>query len=158
VTGAVTAVQVHSSPRRRVILGMSAARADQMVSFHHMGDDSLGRLATTYRRAVEDGRVSDGTTPYSFAELLRQVSAIQRLRFRLRMRYGARCAYGPEGDRGTDVYDHYYRLDQPPSYALALAFDRARFNAGQSCILNWATPLPAVTPQRETRSSRRQAS
>ncbi len=134
-----------------VILGMSAARHDQMVSFRHMGDDSLVRLATTYRRAVEDGRVSDGTTPFTFAELLGQVRELQLVRFRVRMRYGARCAYGPKGDRGTDVYDQYYRLDQAPSYALALAFDRARFAAGQSSVLNWATPLPATTPVRKAR-------
>ena len=140
-----------------VTLGMSAARHDQMVSFHHLGDESLARVATAYRRAVEDGRVSDGTTPYTFAELLRQVSALQRIRFRLRMRYGARDAYGPDGDRGTDVYDHYWRLSQPPSYALAFAFDRARFDAGQSCIVNWATPLPAVTPRKRKRRSRKVA-
>lgn len=136
-----------------VTLGMSAARHDEMVTFHHMGDEALARLATTYRRAIEDGRVGDGTSPHTFAELLRQVSVLRRIRFRLRMRYGARDAYGPEGDRGTDVYDHYYRRSHPPSYALALKIDRARFDAGQSCIVNWATPLPSVTPKRRSRKA-----
>lgn len=125
---------------------MSAASHDEGVSFHHLGDDSLARLATAYRRAIEDGRVGDGTTPHSFAYLLRWVTALQRVRFRLRMRYGARDVYGSPGDRGTDVYDRWYRHNEPPSYALAFSFDRARFEAGQSCVVQWVSSSSQASP------------
>jgi hypothetical protein len=61
----------------------------------------------------------------------------QLVRFCLRMRYGARCPFSRCGERGTDVYDHYMRLGQPPSYVLALLIDQARWKAGERTVLSW---------------------
>lgn len=41
------------------------------------------------------------------------------------------------GDQGTDVYDHYMRLNQAPSYALAAAIDYQRCKAGQRSVFTW---------------------
>lgn len=125
-------VAVDSQRPARVQPGWSCATAEQPPNVHHHGDESLARLAKTYRRAIEDGRAD-------VAEDLRVITALQRIRLRLRMRYGARDAYGPAGDQGTDVREHWEKFNEPPSYALAFVIDRERFNAGRSHIVKWAS-------------------
>lgn len=95
-------------------------------------DESLKRLVRECTRAIEDTGF-DPKNPRARAAAMDRwtIQEMQKVRLRLRMRYGARDPYGPPGDRGTDVYDHYMRLDQPPSYALAAAIDRAR-RAGEA--------------------------
>lgn len=133
--GTVTAsVQLPS----RVQAGMSCAGAEDLPSIHHLSDRALARVVMVQRRAVEDAEFN-GNSRRAVIERkdLRVLVALQHVRFRLRCRYGARDAYGPAGDQGTDVYDHWYRFGQPPSYALAFSLDRARFDAGRPSVVAW---------------------
>lgn len=117
--------------RSRVQPGWSSNAADEPVTIHHHSDVGLERMATAARRAIEDGH-GDA------ARDLRVIVALQHVRARLRMRYGARDAYGPVGGQGTDVREHWEKDDEPPSYALAFSIDRERFDLGKSHVVAWS--------------------
>lgn len=121
----------------RVQPGCSAAAADQTVTIHHFGDSALAERVIRLRRSIEDAHRA-GRAALADEKDLRATVALQRVRFRLRMRYGARDAYGPADDRGTDVYDHYMRLGEAPSYWLAFQLDRYRAETGKRHIVAWA--------------------
>lgn len=120
----------------RVRPGMSCAAADEPVTLHDFGDKALEQFIVDIRRRIEDAE-RDGRDAPADRHVLTVATALRRVRLRMRFRYGARDAYGPPGDRGTDVYDHWLRLDEPPSYALAFAVDRHRFETDRSHVVAW---------------------
>lgn len=130
-------VRVTLQKASRVRPGFSCAGHDQPPTIHHLSDRGLDRAVIAQRRLIEDLE-RDGRRTTAAQTDLRVLRALQRVRLRLRWRYGARDAYGPESDRGTDAYDHWLRLDEPPSYALAFDIDRQRFDHGKSHIVAWS--------------------
>lgn len=92
-----------------------------------LADDSLVRVARQLRRRVEDGEPGA-----KFAKQLRAIKVQQLSRLALRMRYGA-----VDNHVGTDVYDRYHRLDEPPTYNLAAHMDRERARLGWRHVLAW---------------------
>ena len=107
----------------------------------NLSDSALARYQTACRRAIEDGDADAA----QYAQWAARARQLQLSRFRLRLRYGARCRYGPPGDRGTNSYDRYMRFDEPPAYELAAAIDRTRCAAGRSHVLAWVVSSPAAT-------------
>lgn len=122
----------------RTLPGMSHAAHDEEVTVHHLSDVALADRVLRLRRSIEDDK-RQGADAAGDERDLRVTVALQRVRLRLRWRYGARDAYGAVDDRGTDVYDRWLRLDEPPSYALAFSIDRDRFDQGRSHVVQWAT-------------------
>jgi hypothetical protein len=92
-------------------------------------DDGLTRLARTYRHAIEDGGSAK-----MYGRLLEVIRRQRLSRMRLKMRYGA-----VDNHAGTDSYDRWYRLDEPPTYRLAAVMDHQRFLLGQRHVLAWTT-------------------
>ena len=100
-----------------------------------LDDEALATQAKRHRRAREDGL----PVPRSVTDTIRTE---QLIRFCLRMRYGA-----IDNHLGTHSYGRWYRLDEPPSYALAMQMDHTRWRLGQRHILTWAPrrSTPATT-------------
>lgn len=101
-------------------------------------DEMLRTQRRRRRRELED--LGWDTTDVRVRRLLYENYEDRRkqlVRFVLRMRYGARDPFGPPSDRGTDIYDHYMRLGQPPSYVVALLLDQHRWRTGQHYALDW---------------------
>lgn len=96
-----------------------------MHTLDELTDEGLARTMVAYRRDIEDGVRVDGSR-----HALARCRGIQLSRFRLRMRYGAQ-------ERGTDVYDRWYRFDEAPNYKLAASMDFYRCRAGKSHVLAW---------------------
>lgn len=96
-----------------------------MHTLNELTDAGLVRVMTAYRRDIEDGNAVE-----SARRGLKIVRGVQLSRFCLKMRYEA-------SEQGTDVYDHWYRLDKPPTYCLAAAIDHFRAQSGKSHVLTW---------------------
>lgn len=157
-------VEVSLQRQSLVQPGMSCAAHDEAPSPHHFGDEALQRLVIAKRRLIEDLQ-RDETQGRGRKVALEEAThdlavfrGLQKVRLRLRWRYGARDAYGPEGDRGTDVWDHYLRLDEPPSYALAIHIDRQRYREGKRHLLNWETIDRRAAERRKKPARKRRAS
>jgi hypothetical protein len=119
-------VQCHRHDPTKGVLGVAA-----------LTDDALARFMRTCQRAIEDGQQTE-----MYARLLAKARGQYLARFALRMRYGA-----VDNHIGTDSYDRWYRLDEPPTYRFAAGMDLWRAQHGQRHILVWPAASLAVTAE-----------
>jgi hypothetical protein len=97
-------------------------------------DGHLPGVTVDEQRKITDA-TGEGRRLPAHGRLLRRARDERLSRLALRMRYGA-----ADNHVGTDSYDRWYRLGEPPTYRLAAEMDRWRAEHGQRHTLAWQVP------------------